>query len=139
MAGSCRGTFLGKPEAVLSFRDLGGGVETRCGLKPAVGIPTKRIGLGRSCLRMKVTSECNKEKSTTTKDRGTLVTLTDISMEVAPDMKEVASVSAIGPRRRNEPELTGLLHHRVVFVSSLHRKHVELSKFVAVGVTISST
>jgi hypothetical protein len=43
----------------------------------------------------------------TTKDRGTLVTLTDISTEVAPDMKEVASVSAIGPRRRNEPELTG--------------------------------
>jgi len=88
---------------------------------------------------MKATPECKKEKSMTTKDRGTLVTLTDISMEVAPDMKELASVSAIGPRRRNEPELTGLLHHRVVFVSSLHRKHVELSKFVAVGVTISST
>ena len=90
---------------------------------------------------MKATPECKKETLTsmTTKDRGTLVTLTDISMEVAPDMKELASVSAIGPRRRNEPELTGLLHHRVVFVSSLHRKHVELSKFVAVSVTISST
>jgi hypothetical protein len=75
----------------------------------------------------------------TTKDRGTLVPLTDISTEVAPGMKELASVSAIGPRRRNEPELTGLLHHWVVFVSSLHRKHVELSKFVAVGVAIRST
>jgi hypothetical protein len=115
LAGSCRGTFLGKPKAILSFRDLGGGVETRFGLKPAVGIPKKSIGLSRSCLRMKAMPECSKkEKSMTTKDRGTLVTLTGISMEVAPDMKELASVSAIGPRQRNEPELTGLLHHRVI-------------------------
>ncbi len=97
LAGSCRGTFLGKPKAILSFRDLGGGVEARCGLKPAVGIPKKSIGLGRSCLRMKATPECKKEKSMTTKDRGTLVTLTDISMEVAPDMKELASVDGLAP------------------------------------------
>ena len=75
----------------------------------------------------------------TTKDRGTLVSLTDISAEVAPGLKELASVSAIGPRRRNELELTSLLHQRVVFVSSLHRIHVELSKFEAEGVTIPST
>jgi hypothetical protein len=55
LAGRCRGTFLGKPKAILSFRDLGGGVETRCRLKPAVGIPKKSIGLGRSCLWMKAT------------------------------------------------------------------------------------
>jgi hypothetical protein len=48
-------------------------------LKPAVGTPKKSIGLGRSCLRMKATLECKRETSTTTKDRGTLVTLTDIS------------------------------------------------------------
>ena len=75
----------------------------------------------------------------TTKDRGTLVSLTDISAEVAPGLKELASVSAIGPRRRNEPELTGLLHQRFVFVSILHCIHVELTKFEAVGVAIPST
>jgi hypothetical protein len=58
---------------------------------------------------------------------------------VAPSMKELASVSAIGPRRRNKPELMGLLHERVVFLCNLHRKHVERSKFVAVGVAIQST
>jgi hypothetical protein len=86
---------------------------------------------------------CAKETSMTTKDRGTNVTLMDISTEVAPDMKERASVSAIGLSSSTEraavDRFAGLLHHRVGFVSSLRRKHVELSKFVAVGVIISST
>lgn len=91
---------------------------------------------------MKATQECKKETLTSkiTKNRGTLVTLTDISTEVAPDMKKLVPVSAIGPRQRNVPELTGFTPSSgVLFASSRHRKHVELSKFVAVNVTISST
>jgi hypothetical protein len=45
---------------------------------------------------------------------------------------EPAFVTPIGPRRRNEPELTRLLHQRVVFASSLR-------KIVAVGIAIPST
>ena len=75
----------------------------------------------------------------TKEDCGAPVALMDIWMKVTPEMKELASVSAIGPRRRNKSELTGLLHQRVVFASSLHRIHVERMKLVAVGIAISST
>ena len=74
----------------------------------------------------------------TTKDRGTPVPLTDIWTEVIAVM-EPACMTPIGPLRRNEPELTRLLHQRVVFVSSLHRIQVKPTKIVAVGIAIPST
>jgi hypothetical protein len=48
-------------------------------------------------------------------------------------------MTPIGPLRRNEPELTRLLHQRVVFASSLHRKQVKLTKLVAVGIAFPFT
>jgi hypothetical protein len=76
--------------------------------------------------------KCKKETSMTMKDHGMLVALMEILMEVlAPGLKELASVSVIGPHQWDEPELMGLLQYKwVIFVSSLHHKHVELSKFV---------
>ena len=67
-----------------------------CGLKLAVGIPKEIIGLGGSCLQMKATPQCKKEKSMTTKDRGMPVTLMDIQMEVVAVM-ELMCVMPIGP------------------------------------------
>ena len=75
----------------------------------------------------------------TKEDCGAPVALTDICIKVTPEMKELASVSAIGPRQRNKSELTGLLHQRAVFASSLHCIHVEQTKLMAVGIAISST
>jgi hypothetical protein len=96
LAGSCRATFLGKSKVILSFCNLGRGVQMWCGLKPAVGIPKESIGLGGSCLRMKATPQCKEEKSMTTKDRGMPVPLMDIWTEVIAVM-EPACMTPIGP------------------------------------------
>ena len=69
----------------------------------------------------------------TTKDRGMPVPLMDIRMEVIAVMEPVCMMP-IGPLRQNEPELMRLLHQRVVFVSSLHRIQVKLTKIMAVGI-----
>jgi hypothetical protein len=67
--------FLGKSKVILSFFNLGRGVQMWCGLKPTMGIiPKESIGLDGSCLQMKALPQYKKEKSMTMKDRGTPVT-----------------------------------------------------------------